>query len=164
MVSILLLLVNILRSRTYKFIIFVFQLINFHYRSHFLRNVIPYFWYSHIIRTFKGLCLRSHELENSLVSSPWFSVYLWNQWFSCTWSLPFRIFHVWISSPLCLRSSRLVILTSFNFSSYEPPEKKKCEGPPPWIYRVLVFFLFLKWCFICNVQLVNNTFNVAFSI
>ena len=111
----------ILRLSTYKFIIFVFQLINFHYRSHFLRNVIPYFWYSHIIRTFKGLCLRSHELENSLVSSPWFSVYLWNQWFSCTWSLPFRIFHVWISSPLCLRSSRLVILTSFNFSSYEPP-------------------------------------------
>ena len=50
MVSILLLLVNVLRLSTNKFIIFVFQLINFHFRSYFHRNVIPYFWYSHTIR------------------------------------------------------------------------------------------------------------------
>ena len=34
------------------------------------------------ISVLKGLCRRFTELEDSLVSGPWFSVYLWNQWFS----------------------------------------------------------------------------------
>ena len=122
--SILLLLVIIQRLSTNKFIIFVFQLINFHFRSYLHRNVFPYFWYSHSKSMSAYI---SSKVIVSKVHWVWGKPCLKSLVFcislkpivSWTGSLPFRIFNVWIISPLSLHSSRLVILTWLNFSSYE---------------------------------------------